>query len=62
MPYVMLFVLFVNGLTLDGSMNGIKYYVSPKWDRILDPEVCKNTHHTVCNKSRFRSLPLNFML
>jgi len=39
MPYVMLFVLFVNGLTLDGSLNGIKYYVSPKWDRILDPEV-----------------------
>ena len=56
MPYVMLFVLFVNGLTLDGSLNGIKYYVSPKWDRILDPEVCKIVHGTVCYKNSFLTL------
>ena len=39
MPYAMLLVLFVNGLLLDGSMDGIKYYISPKWERLLDPEV-----------------------
>ena len=42
MPYVMLLVFLVKGLLLDGSMDGIRYYINPKWDRLLDPVVCKS--------------------
>eukprot|EP00794_Sanderia_malayensis_P019884 gene19884-21825_t len=39
LPYVMLFVFFVNGLMLEGSTNGIMYYISPKWEKLAEPSV-----------------------
>ncbi|XP_013399591.1 sodium- and chloride-dependent glycine transporter 1 [Lingula anatina] len=30
-PYVVLLVLLIRGLTLPGSVDGIKYYVTPQW-------------------------------
>lgn len=38
-PYVVLSILFVRALTLPGSLNGIKYFLTPQWDRIFDPKV-----------------------
>ena len=43
LPYVMLLVFFINGLLLEGSTTGIAYYISPKWDRLLDPAVSKES-------------------
>lgn len=39
LPYIMLFVFLIRGLTLDGAMVGIKYYVTPVWGKLLEPQV-----------------------
>ncbi|KAL5006089.1 hypothetical protein ScPMuIL_017247 [Solemya velum] len=38
-PYVLLTALLVRGVTLPGSMDGIHYYLTPKWERLLDSNV-----------------------
>ncbi|KAJ8313056.1 hypothetical protein KUTeg_010429, partial [Tegillarca granosa] len=39
MPYFMLMILLVRGVMLEGSLDGIKYYISPQWDRLLSKEI-----------------------
>lgn len=38
-PYFVLSILLVRALTLPGSLNGIKYFLTPQWDKIFDPKV-----------------------
>jgi solute carrier family 6 (neurotransmitter transporter, glycine) member 5/9 len=38
-PYFVLVILLVRAVTLPGSLNGIKYFLTPQWDKILDPKV-----------------------
>ncbi|XP_017086424.1 sodium- and chloride-dependent glycine transporter 1 isoform X1 [Drosophila eugracilis] len=38
-PYVLLFILFVRGVTLPGAWTGIKFYLYPEWVRLLDLKV-----------------------
>ncbi|ELT92696.1 hypothetical protein CAPTEDRAFT_1707 [Capitella teleta] len=38
-PYVVLLILLVKNATLDGAMEGIKFYVVPEWDRLKDVNV-----------------------
>ncbi|XP_024888987.1 sodium-dependent nutrient amino acid transporter 1-like [Temnothorax curvispinosus] len=38
-PYVVLISLLVRAVTLDGSMNGILYFITPKWSKLLEPTV-----------------------
>lgn len=35
-PYIVLLVLLVRGATLPGSADGIKYYVTPVWSKLLE--------------------------
>jgi len=35
-PYVMLTALLVRGVTLPGASIGLRYYLEPKWDKMLD--------------------------
>ncbi|KAI0236942.1 Sodium-dependent dopamine transporter [Lamellibrachia satsuma] len=39
MPYVVLSVLLVRGITLPGAMEGILYFITPRVDRLGDPSV-----------------------
>ena len=38
-PYLILTVLLCFGLSLDGAMDGILYYVTPRLDRLTDVQV-----------------------
>ena len=38
-PYVVLVILFGIGLSLDGSVEGIKYYLTPDWEKIQNAKV-----------------------
>ncbi|KAK9730127.1 Sodium:neurotransmitter symporter family [Popillia japonica] len=38
-PYIILFTLLIRAVTLDGSSNGIFYFINPNWTKIVDPQV-----------------------
>ncbi|KAH6928788.1 hypothetical protein HPB50_019509 [Hyalomma asiaticum] len=38
-PYICLFVLLVRGVTLQGSIDGLLFYVTPDWSQLLKPKV-----------------------
>ena len=38
-PYFLLIALLSIGLSLEGSLDGIKYFLVPKWERLLDYKV-----------------------
>lgn len=38
-PYAILIILLIRGVTLEGSMEGIKYYVLPDWKRLASAKV-----------------------
>jgi len=40
-PYVLLTVLLVRGALLDGSLEGVIYYLQPKWHMLADAKVMK---------------------
>lgn len=39
-PYVVLVTLLVRGVTLPGAVDGILFFITPQWDKILDVKVC----------------------
>ena len=38
-PYVMLTVLVIRGATLEGSIDGILYFIVPDWTKLASPDV-----------------------
>lgn len=38
-PYVVLIVLFVRAVTLNGSVAGILYFITPTWEKLLTPSI-----------------------
>lgn len=40
-PYIVMLALLIRAVTLDGAWNGIKYFISPDFKRLLEPQVVK---------------------
>ncbi|XP_059171992.1 sodium- and chloride-dependent GABA transporter ine-like [Physella acuta] len=38
-PYVVLIILLVRGVTLPGSIDGIKFFIEPRWELLLEAKV-----------------------
>lgn len=38
-PYVIMLVLLVRALTLPGAFDGVMFFLTPKWDKLLDARV-----------------------
>ena len=39
MPYIVLFILPIRGVTLPGSVAGMEYYLKPEWHMLKKPGV-----------------------
>lgn len=38
-PYVVLFILLIRALTLPGAFDGVLFFLTPQWDKLLDANV-----------------------
>ena len=38
-PYVILLYLLAQGLSLEGAWEGIRFYITPKWEKLLESNV-----------------------
>jgi len=38
-PYAVLIILLINGLTLKGAGDGIRFYLKPEWHMLRKPDV-----------------------
>ncbi len=55
LPWVLLLILIIRGITLEGSAEGLNFYLSPDFSLLLDPEVWLDAYGQI-----FFSLSLGF--
>lgn len=50
-PYVMLTALLIRGVTLEGSIDGILFYLVPDWEVLATPRVWGDAASQVCRSN-----------
>lgn len=58
----MLTALLVRGATLPGASEGIRFYLEPKWEKVLDYQVITSVFRTKATGSRLRAVPSWFLV
>lgn len=48
-PYIVLVILLFRGLTLPGADDGIRYFLTPKWDKLAETKVRFNYYCSLAN-------------
>jgi len=43
-PYVVLLIMLVRGLTLEGASVGLRWYLTPRFDRLADVSYTLQNH------------------
>ncbi|KAK3878040.1 hypothetical protein Pcinc_009757 [Petrolisthes cinctipes] len=38
-PYIVLFTILIRGATLPGAMKGVLFFITPRWEKLIDPGV-----------------------
>lgn len=38
-PYIVMMILLVRSVTLEGAIDGMLYFITPQWDKILEAQV-----------------------
>lgn len=51
LPYVMLLILLVRGLSLPGALQGVLFYLMPQSSRLTDPEVGQCRWSLICSSA-----------
>lgn len=57
-PYVMLTALLIRGVTLDGAGEGILFYLTPKWETLLEARVWGDAASQVICREIVLKVPL----
>lgn len=47
-PYIVMLILLVRAATLKGAWNGIKYFITPDFKRLLEPQVLLKRYMLWC--------------
>ncbi|CAL8085888.1 unnamed protein product [Orchesella dallaii] len=41
-PYIVMIILLIRGATLEGAWEGVLYFITPRWEKLLEPNVWYN--------------------
>lgn len=46
-PYLLLFIMFIRGVTLPGALDGLRFYLIPDFRKLAEPNVRAPRHKRV---------------
>lgn len=61
-PYFVLIVLIIRGATLEGSLQGVAFYLTPVWERLANAQVLSNSTNLLYDAIDNFSLKILFIV